>query len=293
MRSLFISSLLVSLTVLFVPKFSYSEEITVQHNFVDVNSPRDFWPVELLNMAFSYDTRNTYKLVSTNESVNQERMRTMMNEGTLDLMWIGTTLETERNFQPIRIPLFKGLLGHRIFIIREGDQARFSRINTFSDLLKFQAGQGSGWSDTPILESAGIDVVKPAKYINLFHMLDGERFDYFPRAVHEPWSEYSRDDSLKLAVETDIMLVYPMPLYFFTGKNNIRLASTIENGLRRGIADGTFDRLFLANPAIRSALERTDVANRKVFRINNPTLSPETPLDDKSLWFDIESAAGL
>lgn len=288
MRSLFIA-LILSVFATFVQ----AEEITVNHNFVDIDSPRDYWPIELLNMAFSYDSQNTYRLAPTSESVNQERMKRMLKEGTLDIMWIGTTVETENQFRPVRVPLFKGLLGHRIFIIREGDQNRFSRINSLNDLLKMQAGQGRFWSDTPILESAGIDVVKPVKYLNLFHMLDGERFDYFPRAVHEPWSEYARDPTLKLTVETDIMLVYPMPLYFFVAKDNVELATTIQSGLRKGIDDGSFDRLFINNTAIRSALERTNVAARKVFRINNPSLSPETPLDDKSLWFDIESASGL
>lgn len=288
MKLLFISTLFVVFASL-----TQAKEISVKHNFVDIDSPRDYWPIELLNMAFSYDTQNTYNLSSTSESVNQERMKRMIKEGTLDIMWIGTTVETENEFRPVRVPLFKGLLGHRIFIIREGDQARFSRINNFNELLQLQAGQGRYWSDTPILESAGIDVVKPVKYLNLFHMLDGDRFDYFPRAVHEPWSEYNRDPSLKLTVETDIMLIYPMPLYFFLAKENVELASTVESGLRQGIADGTFDRLFMNNPAIRSALERTNVANRKVFRINNPKLSPETPLNEKALWFDIESASGM
>lgn len=280
---------LISWFFLFVfSSVAFAQEIVIRHNHVDIDSPRDYWPIELLTMALDYDKRNTYVLESTSEAVNQERLKNMVKEGSLSLMWIGTSVPTEQEFRPVRVPLFKGLLGHRIFIIREGDQARFSRIQSFSDLLKMQAGQGLYWSDTPILESAGIDVVKPVKYINLFHMLDGERFDYFPRAVHEPWSEYNRDPDLKLTVETDIMLVYPMPLYFFTAKENIELATTIEAGLRKGIVDGSFRKLFLKNEAIRSALERTNVANRKVFRINNPSLSPETPIDEKALWFDIE-----
>lgn len=269
-------------------------EISVKHPNVDPNSARDYWPVELLKMALSYDTNNTYiTSPAAEQEVNQARLKSMMNDGSLHVFWIGTSNEVENEFRPVRIPLFKGLLGHRIFIIRQGDQAKFSRVNTMSDLLQLQAGQGRFWSDTPILESAGIDVVKPVKYINLFHMLDGGRFDYFPRAVHEPWSEVNRDPKLALTIETDLMLIYPMPLYFFTALDNIELASAIESGLRKSIADGTFDRMFLENPDIRSALEKTNVARRKVFRIDNPGLSPETPLDEKALWFDIESVSNL
>ncbi|XOV78521.1 MAG: diguanylate cyclase [Aestuariibacter sp.] len=264
-------------------------EIVVRHNYVDPSSSRDQWPIQLLDMAFSYQTENTYRTESIPEPVNQERLKTMLNEGSLSVMWIGTSAEIERQFHPIRIPVFKGLLGHRIFIIRKGDQARFSQVNSFSDLLKLKAGQGRFWSDTPILESAGIPVVKPVKYPNLFHMLDGDRFDYFPRAVHEPWAEV-QNSPLNITVEKELMLVYPMPLYMFTSKNNTALADVIQAGLRRGIDDGTFDRLFLANPAIREALELTNMAERKIFRINNPGLSAATPLDDKSLWFDISSS---
>lgn len=268
--------------------------IVVKHPNVDPQSARDYWPVQLLKMALSYDTANNYDTSPASEQeVNQERLKSMMKDGSLSVFWIGTSQEVEREFRPVRIPLFKGLLGHRIFIIRQGDQAKFSRVNSMSDLLQLQAGQGRFWSDTPILESAGIDVVKPVKYINLFHMLDGGRFDYFPRAVHEPWSEVNRDPKLSLTIESDLMLIYPMPLYFFTAADNVELASAIESGLRQSIADGTFDRMFLENPDIRSALEKTDVARRKVFRISNPSLSPETPLDEKALWFDIESVANL
>jgi hypothetical protein len=152
-----------------------------------------------------------------------------------------------------------------------------------------KAGQGRFWSDTPILEASGIPVIKPVNYPNLFHMLDGERFDYFPRAVHEPWAEV-QNSPLSITVEKELMLVYPMPLYMFTAKNNKALADVIAYGLRKGIDDGTFDKLFMANPAIREALELTNMSGRRVFRINNPGLSAETPLNDTSLWFDISTS---
>lgn len=285
-----IAMIITTVVAIFVANLSSAAEIVVRHNYVENNSSRDNWPIDLLTMAFSYDNKNTYTTESISEPVNQERLKMMLRDGSLSIMWIGTTAENEQDFLPIRIPLFKGLLGHRIFIIRSGDQARFSRVNSFSDLLQLQAGQGRFWSDTPILESAGIPVVKPVKYHSLFDMLDGSRFDYFPRAVHEPWAEV-QNSPLNLTVETDLMLVYPMPLYFFVAQGNTELAQTIESGLRKGIDDGTFDRMFLANPSIRDALERTNMKNRRVFRIDNPGLSSATPLDDKSLWFDIENSA--
>lgn len=276
---------LLTLCSLFVAQ---AAAVDVRINYT-ASGPREQWPLDVLNMAFSYDKSETYNLVQLPEEVNQARLRNMVAEGSLDLMWVGTKPDIEQNFRPIRVPLFKGLLGHRIFIIRKGDQARFSQVRNFGDLLKLEAGQGRFWGDTQILESAGIPVVKPVNYPNLFHMLDGERFDYFPRAVHEPWSEVASRPELNLTIETELMLIYPMPLYFFTNINNEGLARAIESGLNKGIDDGTFDRMFFGNPDIKSALDRTNMKARRVFRIDNPSLSPATPLNDKRLWVDIET----
>lgn len=262
-------------------------EIEIKTNFVPEGA-REQLPLDLLNLAFSYDAENKYRLTQHHENVNQERLRGMVNDGQISIMWVGTRPDLEEDFIPIRVPLFKGLLGHRIFIIRNGEQAKFSQVNTLQDLLALSAGQGRYWGDTPILENAGIPVVKPVKYPNLFHMLDGERFDYFPRAVHEPWDEVASRPELNLTIESDLMLVYPMPLYFFTSKQNQALADTLERGLLKAIDDGSYDEVFLNNAAIQDAIERTNIQNRRVFRISNPSLSRETPLNNKKLWFDIQ-----
>lgn len=262
--------------------------LPVRTNFVPEGA-RDTYPLELLEMAFSYFPEAEFEHQPYHENVNQERLKQMIQDGQLDLMWAGTTPELESTFIPIRVPLFKGLLGHRIFIIRSGEQNKFDRITSFNDLLQLKAGQGRSWGDTPILENAGIEVVKPVNYPNLFYMLDGERFDYFPRAVHEPWPEVKSRPELNLAIEQHIMLVYPMPLYFFTNKENSRLATIIEQGLIRGIEDGRFDQIFFNNDDIKKAIELTNMKQRKVFRIENPSLSPQTPLTDKKLWFDVAS----
>ena len=59
---------------------------------------------------------------------------------------------------PIRIPLFKGLFGYRVLLIRKQEQARFDQINTQQDLAKFLGGQGTHWPDTLILQANGLRV---------------------------------------------------------------------------------------------------------------------------------------
>lgn len=288
MAQIFRSSRFIKFFVLLV--FFVAFQTTAHANTVHINKvgnePRDLWPLQLLKTALSY-SQEQYDLIELNETVNQGRMSTLLSENKLDVMWAGTKPEYENAFRPIRVPLYKGLLGHRIFIIRSGEQHRFSAVKTFDQLLKLKAGQGRFWGDTEILENADIPVVKPVKYESLFHMLDGGRFDYFPRAVHEPWAEYQARPELNLEIEKELMLVYPMPLYFFTNKSNEKLAKTIEDGLLRAIDDGVFDDMFFQNPDIKSMLQKAKMSSRRVFNIPNPTLSPLTPLKEQKFWVNL------
>jgi hypothetical protein len=209
--------------------------------------------------------------------------------GKIDLMWTATDQSLENQMQPIRIPLLKGLLGHRIFLIHKGDQAKFDQVKTFEDLKKISLGQGTMWADTKILEANNLNVVKANKYHSLLYMVDGGRFDAFPRGVQEPWGEVNSIPGLQLAVEKRLMLVYKMPFYFFVSKTNTKLARDLEQGLNRAIADGSFDELFFNDPSVRNAVEQGDLKNRLVFHLDNPALPKETPVDRRELWLDLSN----
>lgn len=53
------------------------------------------------------------------ESLPQSRLVDEIKLGNIDLMWAGVDPTLESALKPVRIPLFKGLLGHRIFIIKK------------------------------------------------------------------------------------------------------------------------------------------------------------------------------
>ncbi|MFT6986792.1 MAG: ABC-type amino acid transport substrate-binding protein, partial [Psychromonas sp.] len=196
------------------------------------------------------------------EELPQSRLVDEIKLGNIDLMWAGVDPTLESELKPVRIPMFKGLLGHRIFIIKKGNQARFDNIKTLQDLKQLKAGQGTQWGDTQILKGANIPVVTTLKYPNLFLMLEGERFDYFPRAIHEPWSEVEERPELNLTVEKNIMLVYPFAMYFFVNKDNQALHDKLYKGFEMAIADGSFNELFFNNQLIKDALNKTNIKNR-------------------------------
>lgn len=240
----------------------------------------------LLKLALSYSDKN-YVFSTTNEVYSRPRVVESVKSGTISVMWGGTSEEMERDFIPIRIDAYRGLMNHRLFFIREGDQARFDNIRTLEDLKQFRLGQGRSWQDASILESAGLNVVKTTKKPGLYHMLDGGRFDAFPRGANEVWTELSAFPDLKLTVEKNLVLIYPLPTYFFVTHKDPELAKDIEFGLESAIRDGRFNEYFYGSPEVQEALGKADLGNRRPIRINNPYLPKATPLDRKDLWLDL------
>ncbi|MCU4674092.1 transporter substrate-binding domain-containing protein [Catenovulum sp. 2E275] len=257
--------------------------------YTRISDEKSQYFVKLIKLALEKaGADKAYNLKESKQTFNQQQQVERLLSGELSIMWAGTQPEYENKLQPVRIPLMKGLQGHRIFLIRKGTQAEFDKVNTLQDLQQLKAGQGRFWGDTPILEHAGLPVVAPVKKENLFYMLDGARFDYLPLGVHEPWDEVNKRENINLAVEQSLLLIYPMPMYFFVSKDNEKLRQIIESGLEAAISDGSFDELFYNAPHVKNALDLAKLANRKVIKIANPNLNNKTPINRPELWLKLE-----
>lgn len=246
---------------------------------------------DLLQLALQY-SEHQYRIKNTPEIFARPRLMESVKSGTVSLLWGGTSDAMEKDYIPIRIDVYRGLMNHRLFFIREGDQPRFDKIHTLADLQAIRFGQGRNWQDATILESAGLTVVKATKKPSLFYMLDGERFDAFPRGASEAWTELDAFPDLKLTVEQNIVLIYPLPTYFFVSKHYPELARELEAGLEAAIADGSFDRFFYAAPEVEEALEKSNLSTRRAIRVENPFLPKATPLNRKELFLDLTKDAG-
>jgi hypothetical protein len=271
----------------FVSANTMAEELQIRVN--DSSDPNGPYAVKMIQLALDHIDKK-YKLVITKEPYSQLKIMEEVTNGNLELFWNSSNADKESRFSPVRICLYKGLLGNRLFIIHKDNQSKFDTVKTLDDLKKITIGQGKTWADTKILESNGFTVVKANKYESLFLMLDGGRFDAFSRGVHEPFGELANHPNLKdLTVEKHLMLVYRMPFYLFSSPTNKTLAKDLEIGLNAAIADGSFDRVFFADPSVQDVMAKADMKNRRAFFLDNPTLSKETPLDRAELWFDPKS----
>ena len=286
MRKLIFSKTAIVLALSSCLSFSvFADPITLKVQCV--SNDNDKYVFEMLQLALSYSKGKYETIVDPANEKTLARTMSEVESGATDIMWTATDKEKESVILPIRIPLYKGLFGYRVLIVNKDNLYKFEHIETLDDLKKLSLGQGSSWADTKILEANGFNVVKTMKYPGLMYMVDGGRFDAFPRGVHEPWEEIKTYSQLNLAVEPHLMLVYKMPFYLFVKKGNTSLASDIEHGLNLAIADGSFDKHFYANQSVQAAIKNANMRNRKVFELKNPSLPDETPINRPELWLDV------
>jgi hypothetical protein len=230
-----------------------------------------------------------YRMVASEVMTERRQAYELRNAtGKLTVMYLGSTPEFERELLPVRIPVDRNLGGYDIFLIRTGEQARFDAVRTLADLKTFTYGLGLGWIDVEILKSNGFHVVTGSSYDGLFEMLVSRRFDVFLRSAVEILDEYDQQqpEMRDLRIEDRLILYYPWPMYFWFAQTpeGRRLAERAEAGMRLMLADGSYDEIF--SRFQRSKIERLHLKTRTIYRIENPLLSPETPLADKRLWFD-------
>lgn len=223
------------------------------------------------------------------QQVTQTRVMEEVKLGRLDIMWLASNEKAESEMLPIRFPLLKGLLGYRICIINPERQSKFASVRDFEDVKRLSMGQGYGWPDVDILRSNNLNVVTTSKYENLFYMVEGGRFDGFPRGVLEPWVEIANHRDLGLKVDDRLLLIYTLPFYLFVDPSNQALAKKIHRGLDLALASGEFDRYLMNHPLVNGALAKANLKERLAFKLKNPTLPSATPLQREEYWFDVST----
>lgn len=260
----------------------------------DVYDKRFDYFADLLELVLSKSDRS-FRLTDV-EVAPSPTIRNVMflQQGRFDVIWMNTNINREKLLRPIRIPLYKGLIGWRLFLINADEQERFSQISDLEDLQALKAGLGYDWPDTEILSHAGFETRTSRDWAGILNLLTHNRIDYFPRGLIEVWEEFDKLDSgyialntpkdTHLTVESSIVLHYPAAFYMFVDQDNEELALALETGFEKAIQDGTFNTLFIRY--FGKYVNRSNLANRRVLHIPNESLPTETPLQRSELWFN-------
>lgn len=237
----------------------------------------------LLQLAVEH-SGSDWEFVEAHDAMTQARViRELAGcTGRVDLIWTMTSIEREGQMLPVRIPVDRGLIGHRIALVRRADADRWAGLTGLEQLRHCIAGQGHDWPDTDILRANGLPVQSASRYELLFDMLRRGRIDYFPRAVFEIDDELAGPLAQDLVVEPNLLIRYPAASYLFVRPDRPQLAADLERGLESALADGSFRRLFQHH--FGDLIARHRLAQRAVLSLHNPLLPPATPLQRPALW---------
>lgn len=264
-----VSLLKAALTACMFICFGFSAQATLVVTYPQ-QSFSDGYPIALLKLALERsELANDFDLRESQLDVQQGRALMLLRKNVeVNVAWSMTSKDREQGLRAIKIPIYKGLYGYRIFLINEKKQPQFSSSLPLQKLQNdFVAVQANDWPDTKVLQQAKFNVLGVEQYESMFELLSKNRVDYFPRSILEIWREERRYRTHGITVEKNLALSYSAYVFFFVHPQNTRLGDAIETGLRAAIVDGSFDILFNSiegNAIIKSALEK-----RTIFPLEN------------------------
>lgn len=241
----------------------------------------DMYPLELLKLALSkHEKGRQYQLQESPLNITQGRSLLLISKDRdMNIAWSMTSNQRESMLVPIKIPIYKGLFGYRLFLIHKDLEDRFPNTLSLNQLSKERVAiQGVDWPDLEILKHNQFDVMSVKHFDAMFELINKKRVDYFPRSILEIWNERENFGNGNLMVEKNLALHYPTYIFYFVSKNNIELAQAVREGLLSSISDGSFDSLF--NTFKGAALQNANMKGRTVFRLDNPNVSR----DDVYQW---------
>ncbi|GAA5217648.1 transporter substrate-binding domain-containing protein [Corallincola platygyrae] len=232
------------------------------------------FPRELLGKAMSLCRSANFSLQVLDQPMLQGRATLEISEGesnNLHVVWTMTSQQREMELLPVKFPIYKGLLGYRLLVVRTQDLSRFSHVKNLSDLGKLKGVQGYDWPDIEILRANGLDVDGYGTTEEMYRLLREGFVDYFPRALIEIERELALLNTGEFSVVEGIALLYPAPGYFFTSKQDQALNHCINDGLNQMHGNGSYQQLF--TQYFGSVLALYNYSNRQVFELTNPIVS--------------------
>lgn len=274
--------------ILFVCRQALAVETILINKPIDSQDRRKDYPKELLVEVLKA-TESKYGPFELKYSIAMGSLWAklyMTKDGYGDVIHSASRLDWDKELIPVRIPIMRGMLGLRVFLINKDKQPTFAKVNTVEQLKTLALGSGYNWAVTKLFEHHGFKVVTAENYLSIFSMLKNNRFDYFPRGLNEILPEYdiNFNSNSQLHVEETILLHIPLPVYFYVNSQKPKLAKRIEEGLLSVKKDGIFDHLFLKY--FKDVKDKFNVKNRKIFYLENPGIAENLPQEDPLKFFD-------
>ncbi len=294
-------SLLIAFTVPLISVFALENNLTVNSPITITILPKQStadtthdYQVKIIELALKKNKIDNVTINFAETFASQGRAMRLLNPpAMLDLVAAGPTKDRDSLYHAIKIPLYMGLLGYRVLVIRKDRYQEFINIKHPNELKALIACQAYHWPDSDILEANGYKVLRVLKLESMFTLVRNGRCDYFPRSITEGYTEIKGYAKIShtdvLAVFDDIILKYKFPYYLFTGIDNKKLAAQLEFGLEQAIADDSLINLMKIHPATRHIFPISQWKDKRFFHLFNPLLPESTPIEKKYLWLNIDT----
>ncbi len=259
----------------------------VKKHIVHSVGANDGYNAKLLTLALSYSATE-YQISEFAQNIPKGRRFQLLNNSNKLHIEVGSaTKAREEQYLAIPFPLIKGLNGWRVPLINSANPSPFKNIHTLEAFKALTPIQFHSWSDTKILMSNGINVIKGGNIEGLYQMIHHSRADYFPRSITEIDINIAEHKHLAIRKDDNALIYYPTAFYFYVGKTNHTLATDIKSGLEKALIDGEFDKLFMSYFGTYANIIKKE--KRKVFTLSNPFLPEIIPLERRELWVKPDS----
>ena len=218
--------------------------------------------------------------LEASEVVSQNRAFLQIQSGEIDLISAMTSAARERQSLPVRVCLYRGLMGVRLPIALHSRVAELEAISSTAQAQALRTGQVADWPDTQILAAAGWRLERLPRLATFAEMLRRRRVDLFALGATEVYPIVDAQPDLRVLERW--LIAYPAAFYFFVSPQKPVLAERLRKGWDLVLSDGSFLALF--ERTVGTQLTRARLAERLWLRVPNPDLPNETPLLDTRLW---------
>ncbi|MES2675450.1 MAG: hypothetical protein V4660_14505 [Pseudomonadota bacterium] len=205
-------------------------------------------------------------------NASQQRRANLISEGKiLNLDWASPgTPVAKAEVIPIAIDILNGLLGYRVCLINTNAPLKINDVSGMGSLTMLKIGQSELWSDIEIYRNNNINPILGPTFSSLFDMLGFKRFDCLPLGVNEIILLFNEKKVPYpfLAIDTQLLIYYDFPMYFYVSKTQPLLAKRLQLGFTKMQQSGEFNQLFKQyHPQDLSPL---NLRSRKVICLKSP-----------------------
>ena len=240
----------------------------------------DTYEIVILKKALQLSSDEPVELRVFDGLIPKQRAFQIMEKGEgIDIVVAGATKARAELGQPVHFPLFKGLFGLRVSLVNKDRQDLLQDVQSLDGLRAFTAGQFHTWTDTRVLQHNGITVASGSDESGLYHMLDKNRYDFFPRSILEVSWNLQGHSQLNLAIDPHTIIHYPKAHYFYVKPGNDELAVQIKSGLESLHESGELDALF--DQTFGETLAQFELGKRQWIKMENPDLPDGVPINRK------------